>query len=588
MLQKMRDKMQGIIAGVIVFLIAITFALWGIQYYSHGFSEHGIIAKVNGEKITEQELHRAYTRAQQQNLALMGKESYFDQKNQAALKEKVTEQTIKNKVLTALSNSLGLYVGKEQLQATIMDLPMFQDASAGGFSAAKFQQMLGNLSYSEQEFSRELQGFLLLSQFEYGIKRSAFALPNEINAAIKLLKQSRDFDYCILVPEHFSAEVAVSEEEIKKYYEQHQKEFSTPEKVSIEYIELNADVIKSKLNPTDAELQQFHRDHAALFNQKDVDKKQIRAAYEHNMVQQLLAEQSDKLADLTYTNSGSLEPAATELGLTIKSTGFFTQKGVKGASADTSKATAVPAKKTALKNGNNGKSSNKKGEIAKHDSNNKNILANHKIVKAAFSESVLQQSYNSSPIEIADNDVVVLRIKKRIPEAVIPLDKVRTEIITAVKKEKALALIKESATKILQALQANDTNKAAALGKKYGVTWQKVKGGTRTSSLYDKRILDRVFSLLRPDASTTNAQAAEGKAAVVDLQEKGYAIIKIVNVHDSNPANTSVKEQQTIGDALQSSFGQFDYSLLTNFAMQKAKIKIYEEPTTTHPITDDE
>ncbi|MDD1475295.1 hypothetical protein MEO41_29120, partial [Dolichospermum sp. ST_sed4] len=57
------------------------------------------------------------------------------------------------------------------------------------------------------------------------------------------------------------------------------------------------------------------------------------------------------------------------------------------------------------------------------------ILANKKVLTAAFSDAVLKQGYNSSPIEIEPGKLVILRIKEHIPESIQPLDKVRDVIM---------------------------------------------------------------------------------------------------------------------------------------------------------------
>ncbi|EKD46118.1 MAG: hypothetical protein ACD_69C00005G0001, partial [uncultured bacterium] len=59
MLQSMHDKIQGWVAGVIAFIIALTFALWGVQNYLRS-GAHQAAAKVNGEEITQRQLDVAY------------------------------------------------------------------------------------------------------------------------------------------------------------------------------------------------------------------------------------------------------------------------------------------------------------------------------------------------------------------------------------------------------------------------------------------------------------------------------------------------------------------------------------------------
>ena len=50
MLQAIRDRSQGLIVGVIVFLISLTFVLVGVQGYLSGDSDV-VVADVQGEEI---------------------------------------------------------------------------------------------------------------------------------------------------------------------------------------------------------------------------------------------------------------------------------------------------------------------------------------------------------------------------------------------------------------------------------------------------------------------------------------------------------------------------------------------------------
>jgi hypothetical protein len=561
MLQSMREKMQGIIAGAIVVLIAITFALWGIQYYTRGSGDIGVIAKVNGEKITEQQVYRIYSRAQQQKIASQGKDFVMDQKAQTALKDEITQQLINSKVLLSLTDTLNLFVGKEQLQVAIMSLPLFQ--SEGKFSSARFQQVLSNLAYTEQDFLRELQGTLLLGQLELGIIDSSFVLSNEVDDAIRLNKQTRDFDYVLVQAQQFASQVTVSEDDIKKYYEQHQRDFETQEKVSVEYIEFNANTVKNKIDLSDAKLEKFYQEHIDAFSSKGAStgktpsaptstpaasttkavlpfakvKAKVRELYERQAAQQLLAEQHEKLTDLTYTNSNSLEPAAKELGLTIKTTEMFTHAG-----------TAT------------------------------GITANPKFVKAAFSESVLKQGYNSNLIDVGDNNIIVLRIKQRQPETILPLDKVRAEVVAKVKQRKMSEMAKAEGEKLLQALkdqQKVESNSlvwrhvARAGRMRMVATALNTVGVAADGGGVDSIINGTAFALPVPQENRPSLQ-------LIAIPDRGYAIIKVTKVYDGDYKNVDAGGRNAAQEKLQNDYGKFEYHLMENEAVRQADVKRYD------------
>lgn len=523
MLQSFRERMQGIIASVIVVLVAITFALWGIQNYLHGGGDHDTVAKVNGEKISQRQLHLAYERIQRQKMLQLGANFALDQKAQEELKAQVLQQLVRNTVVSQAANKIGLVISKQELTGAIAQLPMFQEN--GVFSPDKFQQVLSNLGFSENDFVDELQRSLISGQLEIGIASSFFILPDEIDSAIKLLNQKRDFGYFNIDRDKFSKDVVVNDNEIKDYYSKHQENFVTPEKVSIEYVQLSADEMKKNVKLSDAILQQFYHDNIARYSVSnkpksfDAVKNKVQEDYIHQQVLQEFADQNDKLTDLVYTNSDSLVPAAKALGLEIKTSELFTKDG----------------EKTGL-------------------------LSNSKIVNAAFSEAVLKQGYNSIPLELSSGNMLVLRIKNHLPEAVLPLDQVKSTIEANLKNAKMQVAAEKLGQTIIQALQ-NNTD-PLVIAKQYDLAWHVSSYVDRSEKKVDNIILNSAFTL------------SLNSIVGVDVNKQSYAVIKTLGVTDGDINRVNEGERKTIKEDLEKKYGAFEYSLLMNELEKNAKIKI--------------
>lgn len=623
MLQSMREKMQGIIAGIIVGLIGIAFALWGVQYYLRSTSETGIIAKVDKEQITEQQVKKVLTGFQRQMLAQQNDGTVLDDKQQAVLKKQITNQFIQNLVVADLAKKLDLYIGFLQIQAGIKQIPVLQ-SSDGKFSPTKFQQFLSNLGYSEASFVKEMQDNLMLSQMEKGLVDSSFLMPYEKDMVNQLLLQQRDISYTIINADKFINQVKVTDEEIQNYYNIHQHDYVTPEKVSLEYIELNTDIVAQNIanNVNDTQLKSFYNEHKDLFvkqtketkeikevkkekekqetkkiekaqevkdNFSDV-KDQVKSAYIHQMTQQKLAEENEQLADLTYTNSDSLEKASQELGLKIQTTDLFTSD-------------YKIAKNT--KNLTNAKDTNDTKDTDNNIANNANILSNPKVIKNAFSETVLRQGYNSNVIELSDNRYVVIRIKQHIPESSMPLTQVKNSILDVLQREKAHDFALNQAQDITQKIQSGVS--LEKISQDYGIKFQEITNLDRNYKNVDLNILQLSFKLPQPQY----IQAEQQKFSVgsTSLKNNNVAIVKINKVYnqqnlDSNTVNQQENAKQKakevkdvkdtkedtqnnandlhkifdkLVDNVRSNLGQFEYqSLISSFA-QHMKIKMMTE-----------
>jgi peptidyl-prolyl cis-trans isomerase D len=265
MLQSIRDRTQGWIAGIIISLLILSFALWGIHSYFVYSASTSAVVEVNGIEITKGELAIAYERLRRQLQSQLNSNDELNNVNiDAGLKSRALQALINIQVLKQASVKQDFYISPLQLDAYLENMPEFQ--VNGQFSLTRFQQALATTMYTPVEFLDLIRTSLLIDQPRLGTIFSSFSLPNEVDETIALINQERDIDYVIIPYQVFSKmDVMIPDEMIKKYYTEHQDEFKTPEKVSLQYIELNVKDLISKVKPTDAELKAFYNENTNAF-----------------------------------------------------------------------------------------------------------------------------------------------------------------------------------------------------------------------------------------------------------------------------------------------------------------------------------
>jgi peptidyl-prolyl cis-trans isomerase D len=291
MLQNIHDRTKGWIAWVILSLVCVTFALWGIQSYLGGSAGMDKLASVNGVKITQNEVNATFERLllqlqQQQPNSLLSTNPALERQ----LKQKALQELIYSQILAQAAITTHYRFSEAQATETILTIPTFQ--ADGQFSRARFQEVLRSTLYSETDFIADLRASLLVNQPKIGLIASEFALPNEVDAMLQLLNQKRDISYLNIPVSRFITEITITNEAIQTYYKANQQRFKTPEKVSIEYLELSL----KDLKPTDKQT-----------------------------AEQLFAERGEQLENLTYTHPDTLEVAAKALNLPIQKTALFSR-----------------------------------------------------------------------------------------------------------------------------------------------------------------------------------------------------------------------------------------------------------------------
>jgi len=247
MLQTIRDKITGWVAGLFLGAITVVFVFWGIDFQSTGAS---FAAKVDGERIPVETVREAWQRRQSQLQQMLRNE--LPPEMARAQQQAILDQYIQQTLLTQRANEFGYKVSDEALARRIMEIPDFQ--VDGKFSADRYNGLLRQSGLTEARFESQLQGDLLLEQLQRGVVDSAFALPNELDRRFELEKQQREIDYVLIAANDFLPSVSVTDEQIQKYYEENSSEFLLPETVDLQYIELTREQAESKVDVSEQAL----------------------------------------------------------------------------------------------------------------------------------------------------------------------------------------------------------------------------------------------------------------------------------------------------------------------------------------------
>ncbi|AIT63900.1 SurA N-terminal domain-containing protein [Coxiella burnetii] len=518
MLQNIHERVKGWIAGLILAVVSLSFVLWGVQYYlqSEG-GKNKTVAKVNGEKISENELNVVFQRLQrayslQRGQTLVGAKA-------EALKEEALQDLIMNHVLLDSAEKMGFNISPAEINQIITVLPAFQEN--GKFSPQRFQQFLYENSLTSAQFVAQLLQVFLIQQVEKGITGSAFVLPNEIKNNYELINQARDFRYMIISSAPFLKESKVTPEMIADYYQKHRESFKAPEKLSIAYLLLSPEMIRQQVSVSDHEIKQYYESNreGKSFNQV---KDQIKQSLLQQKINTLLTKKSDQLSTITYTNPTSLEPAARQLNLKINTTLLFSREGEK-----------------------------------------EGIAANPKIVAAAFSDDVLQGGNNSDVIELKDGSLVVLRVKDHQPSHVLPLKTVSLQIEHQLKTQLAQAKASLLAGEIQN--EIHEGRSVESIAKANHLFWRNEKEVKRNNKSIPAAVMASAFSIpLKKDHSMTTTVLNNGDSAVVQLTA----------IKPANFKNITEKQKNSLENLLSTQLGNLEYQFYMQAARSRAKIKI--------------
>ena len=252
MLQSIRDRSQGLVVGVIVGLISLTFVLVGIQSYLEGGSKVAV-AEVDGHEIHLTEFQQNLQRFRQRAQSIMGDSFNPLDWDRPEIKRRVVNELIDNYITADFARNSWLRVGDAQVASELQIIPAFKDDD-GKFSRTLYEQRTRLLGYSELAFEERMRDELVRSQLFAGVGGSEIIGDNELRMLHRLVEQERDIGYAIVPGSGYENTVNISEDEISGYYDDNNSRYRELEKVSLEYVEVSASSLSSTMEFSEDEL----------------------------------------------------------------------------------------------------------------------------------------------------------------------------------------------------------------------------------------------------------------------------------------------------------------------------------------------
>lgn len=272
MLQKLREKTTGWVAGLIVGMIAVPFAFFGVNNY---FSQQVAtwVAKIeipssglsfgsDAREISQDQFRARFEQYRQQMRQQLGENYDAREFDNPTVKRQVLDRMIDEELLLAAADKAGVVVPDATIAREIMDIPAFQ--VDGRFDQTQYRLLLQGQGMSISMFERQLRDDLIRQLLPQQIAASAVATDADVDAFIRLQDQRRDLRYlAIAAPE--SIDTQVSDEQVATWYEENSDRYRNEEQVVVEYVEVDAADLAVPTAIDEATLRERYEDQKSRF-----------------------------------------------------------------------------------------------------------------------------------------------------------------------------------------------------------------------------------------------------------------------------------------------------------------------------------
>ena len=571
MLQSMRDNSQGIIAKVLVGLIIVVFALWGVDSLVGLATAEPPPAEVNGKAISQNELYRGIDLQRRQVLTQMGDNADPAMLDDVVLRKVVLDNLIDRNVQISAAEEMGLFVSDQMLDQMIVATREFQ--VDGRFDRNQFESALRGAGFTPLTYRELLKSEALMNQVRGAYEQSAFMTATELEHLLALNTQTRDIRVA-----RFSVDAdsqSVSDADVQAAYESMSDQLMTQEQVIVDYVVLDQADFVDLDNVTEAEINSAYDQLKASFEGGEErsashilleisDDQPLAAALakaEEIRTKLAAGESFASLAsqysqDIGSANSGGdlgyltpglfegpfddalfslnageySEPVETEFGIHIIKLNDVRAKEAPALSDvredliyDVAEANAEEVYVGALERLTDLAFSSGDLEVLAQElsleiltsqpltrNGGSGDFSDQKLVRAAFSDVVTKERLNSDPVEIASGRTFVLNMNELRPARQLELSEVRDDLVSRLKSSQAAEAALEQAQSARTAAQSGNAD----------LEWDSVKSVASGAAVdLEPQIVEAAFAMARPEGSAhySVVQLSDGTAALITV-----------------------------------------------------------------------
>jgi peptidyl-prolyl cis-trans isomerase D len=214
------------IMTVVLGLLALSFAIWGIGDIFRGFGLSAL-AKVGRTEIGIEQFRSLYTERLQQLSREVGKPVSMDQARAIGFDRQVLGQLVAETALDERVRQMGLNIANTEVANAIMSDPNFR--GPGGFDRARFEAIIRQAGFNEPRYVAEQRRTMLRRQIVDTIAGDVMVPKTAVEAAYRFSKEERAIDYVVLDRSQAGAVTPPTPEELATFFEERRGLFRAPE-----------------------------------------------------------------------------------------------------------------------------------------------------------------------------------------------------------------------------------------------------------------------------------------------------------------------------------------------------------------------
>lgn len=257
MLEQMRNASKGWLAGILIVVLAGSFAIWGVQDMMN-LTTTPHLAKVGSREVTTEEFNNEFSRFLRDMERQSGTQMSAQQAKALNLDREALDRLLTRLAILEKAKSMGLKISDAQLIEAVKAIPGMSDGQ-GGINYGALQQILNNAQLNQQQFLEIVGGDMLREQLIRSML-TGVAMPNGLEAALNRYRlERRVIEYVVIDPTRAGEIKDPDEATLRKYYDENAAQrYSVPEYRTVTIVQARPAEVASQIQVTEDEIKRVY------------------------------------------------------------------------------------------------------------------------------------------------------------------------------------------------------------------------------------------------------------------------------------------------------------------------------------------
>jgi peptidyl-prolyl cis-trans isomerase D len=248
-----------ILMGLLFLLVIPSFVLFGIEGYSQFEDKGAVVARVDGQKITQSEWDAAH---QTEVDRIRASVPNLDPKllDSAQARYATLDKMVNDRLIARASEKQLLVTSDQRLARYLQQDPSIAGLRGvdGKLDMERYRQLAASQGMTPEMLEARVRRDLSNQQVLAGLQASVFATPKQTDTALDAYLQRREIQLKRWSPADFASKVDVSDADLERYYKENPERFRSIESVDLEYLVLDVAALQSRIELPEQDLKTYY------------------------------------------------------------------------------------------------------------------------------------------------------------------------------------------------------------------------------------------------------------------------------------------------------------------------------------------